>query len=127
MAQELITQEENITTADLLQRSRQPADKAPDGVPSDPAFTGHDAILRDAETFRRRWQDIQTSFVDEPKPSVEKADQLVASVIQQVAQVFADERAKLETGWRKGDEVSTEDLRQALRRYRTFFDRLLSL
>jgi len=51
----------------------------------------------------------------------------VASVIQRLAQVFADERAKLETDWGKGGEVSTEDLRQALRRYRSFFDRLLSV
>jgi hypothetical protein len=65
--------------------------------------------------------------VDEPKPSVEKADQLVASVIQKLTQVFADERSKLERDWSKGGEASTEDLRQALRRYRSFFDRLLSV
>jgi hypothetical protein len=79
------------------------------------------------DDFRRRWNDIQAGFVDEPKSSVEKADQLVASVIQRLAQVFADERAKLESNWSKGGEVSTEDLRQALRRYRSFFDRLLSV
>jgi hypothetical protein len=65
--------------------------------------------------------------VDEPKPSVERADQLVASVILKLAQVFAEERSKLESNWSKGGEVSTEDLRQALRRYRSFFDRLLSV
>jgi len=122
MPQELITQEENITTADLVRRSTDNQD--PDG--SRPQ-TDHESILPDVEAFRTRWHDIQTSFVDEPKPSVEKADQLVASVIQQIAKVFADERAKLETDWRKGDGVSTEDLRQALRRYRTFFDRLLAM
>ena len=70
---------------------------------------------------------LQAGFVDEPRSSVEKADQLVASVIQKLAQVFADERSKLESNWSKGGEVSTEDLRQALRRYRSFFDRLLSV
>jgi hypothetical protein len=79
------------------------------------------------DDFRRRWNDIQAGFVDEPKPSVEKADQLVAAVIQRLTQVFADERSRLETNWSKGGEVSTEDLRQALRRYRSFFDRLLSV
>jgi hypothetical protein len=122
MAQELITQEENITTADLLRRTTDPH-----GPDVSKPQTDHEAILPDVETFRRRWHDIQTSFVDEPQPSVEKADELVASVIQQIAQVFADERAKLESDWRKGDEVSTEDLRQALRRYRSFFDRLLAM
>jgi hypothetical protein len=89
----------------------------------------HDALFpaNDTESFRNRWNDIQVGFVDEPRQSVEKADQLVASVIHRLAQVFADERAKLESDWGKGGEVSTEDLRQALRRYRSFFDRLLSV
>jgi hypothetical protein len=122
MAQELMTQEDSITTADLLERS-----KRAEGPGNRAAETDHEKILPDVETFRNRWRDIQTSFVDEPKPSVEKADQLVASVIQQLVQVFADERARLETDWRKGGEVSTEDLRQALKRYRSFFDRLLTV
>jgi len=122
MAQEMITQEENITTADLLQRS-----KRYDGQDNGPAMSDHEKILPDVESFRSRWREIQTLFVDEPRPSVEKADQLVASIIQQLVQVFADERARLESDWRKGGEVSTEELRQALRRYRTFFDRLLTM
>ena len=122
MAQELITQDQNITTADLLQRR-------PDGAAINPDVRDHEALFPATETddFRGRWNDIQVGFVDEPKPSVEKADQLVASVIQKLAQVFADERSKLESNWSKGGEVSTEDLRQALRRYRSFFDRLLSV
>ena len=93
-----------------------------------PVARDHEALFPPSELddFRKRWNDIQASFVDEPKPSVEKADQLVASVIQKLAQVFAEERSKLESNWSKGGEVSTEDLRQALRRYRSFFDRLLS-
>jgi hypothetical protein len=81
----------------------------------------------DAEAFRERWQDVQTQFVDEPRKSVEQADSLVAEVMQRLAQMFADERAGLERQWDRGDEVSTEDLRQALRRYRSFFERLLSV
>lgn len=94
-----------------------------------PVARDHEALfpVSESDDFRKRWNDIQASFVDEPKPSVERADQLVASVIQKLAQVFAEERSKLESNWSKGGEVSTEDLRQALRRYRSFFDRLLSV
>ncbi|MBV8685020.1 MAG: hypothetical protein JO111_19270 [Caulobacteraceae bacterium] len=81
----------------------------------------------DAENFRGRWMEIQTAFVDEPRKAVEKADGLVADSIKRLAEVFADERARLEGQWDRGDDVSTEDLRQALRRYRAFFSRLLSV
>ena len=81
----------------------------------------------EARDFRKRWEQVQTEFVDEPRGSVEKADELVASTIQRLAEVFADERARLEREWAKGDNVSTEDLRQALRKYRSFFDRLLAV
>jgi hypothetical protein len=81
----------------------------------------------EARDFRKRWEQVQTEFVDEPRGSVEKADQLVASTIKRLAEVFADERARLEREWAKGDNVSTEDLRQALRKYRSFFDRLLAV
>jgi hypothetical protein len=77
-------------------------------------------------TFRTRWDQVQTSFVDEPRQSVEQADALVATVVQRIAEQFAQERAKLEQQWDRGDDVSTEELRQGLKRYRAFFDRLLS-
>ena len=124
MARELITPETNVTTADLLNRTAQP-----DAATKSPGYGEHELLFpnADSEDLRRRWNEIQASFVDEPKPSVEKADELVASVIQKLTQVFADERSKLERDWSKGQEASTEDLRQALRRYRSFFDRLLSV
>lgn len=81
----------------------------------------------EAEAFRTRWVEAQTGFVDEPRKAVEQADGLVAEMMQRLAQVFADERARLEEQWSRGDDIGTEDLRQALRRYRTFFDRLLSV
>jgi hypothetical protein len=77
--------------------------------------------------LRTRWKDIQTGFVDEPRKAVEQADGLVASAMKRLAEVFAQERSKLEQQWDRGDQVSTEDLRVALQRYRTFFDRLLSV
>jgi hypothetical protein len=76
--------------------------------------------------FRARWDQVQTSFVDEPRQSVEQADSLVANVVKRIAEQFSVEREKLESQWGKGEDISTEDLRQALRRYRSFFDRLLS-
>jgi hypothetical protein len=78
-----------------------------------------------AESFRSRWLDIQTSFVDEPERSVEQADLLVAEVLRKLAKSFTEKRAKLEPQLVKGEEISTEELRIALRHYRSFFDRLL--
>jgi hypothetical protein len=77
--------------------------------------------------YRSRWQEIQTGFVDEPRAAVQEADNLVAEVMRQLARTFADERRQLEAQWSEGEEISTEDLRLALRRYRSFFDRLLSV
>jgi len=86
------------------------------------------ALFPDDElhNFRARWDQAQTSFVDEPRKAVEQADNLVASVVKRIAEQFAAERQKLEGRWDQGDNISTEDLRQALRSYRSFFDRLLS-
>ncbi len=77
-------------------------------------------------TFQQRWKEIQTRFVDEPRGAVEDADTLVANLMQQLAEGFAKERERLEAQWGRGEDISTEDLRVALQRYRTFFQRLLS-
>jgi len=77
-------------------------------------------------SLREQWTTIQTSFVDEPKSSVEKADGLVADVIQTLAKRFAEERDTLERQWSSGGEASTEDLRKAMQHYRSFFERLLA-
>jgi hypothetical protein len=77
--------------------------------------------------FRAQWSKVQTGFVDEPRRTVEEADKLVAAVMQRLAEGFANERSGLEKQWDHGDNVSTEDLRIALQRYRSFFDRLLKL
>jgi hypothetical protein len=77
--------------------------------------------------LRARWKDVQTAFVDEPRKAVEEADGLVASAMKRLAEVFAEERSGLEQQWDRGDHVSTEDLRVALQRYRTFFERLLTV
>jgi hypothetical protein len=77
--------------------------------------------------LRKRWTDIQAGFVDEPRRAVEQADGLVAEAIKRLAETFANERNQLEGQWDRGGDVSTEDLRQALQRYRSFFSRLLSV
>src|SRR5690348_11751403 len=73
-----------------------------------------------------RWKDIQAEFVDEPRTAVQDADALVADLMQRLAQLFATEREQLESRWASGNDVSTEDLRRGLRRYRSFFERLLA-
>jgi len=81
----------------------------------------------EAADFRRRWTEVQTSFVDEPRRAVQQADELVAGVMKGLAETFARERAGLEQQWDRGENVTTEDLRIAMQRYRAFFDRLLSI
>lgn len=85
------------------------------------------ALLADSEAagYRSRWETAQIRFVDEPRAAVEQADALVAEVMQHLAGRFAEERGRLEAQWTSGDEVGTEQLRQALQHYRGFFERLL--
>jgi len=87
------------------------------------------ALFRDEENrgFHTRWDAIQTGFVDEPRAAVEQADALVGEMLKKLTDVFTAERARLEEQWSRGDNVSTEDLRIALKRYRSFFERLLSI
>lgn len=80
-----------------------------------------------SERLRGRWQEVQAAFVDEPRQAVAEADQLVGEVLDEVSRVFRDQRSELEAEWSGNTEPGTEELRQALRRYREFFDRLLSL
>jgi hypothetical protein len=80
----------------------------------------------DVGDLRSKWSNVQAEFVDEPRRAVEEADQLVATVMQRLAEGFARERGSLEKQWESGENASTEDLRMALQRYRAFFNRLLN-
>lgn len=118
-----------MSTADLANagKNKSPAPAAQQqGQPAEPAPA---TLLPENEVteLRNRWMDVQTGFVDEPRRAVEDADALVASAMTQLAEIFATERAELEGQWDRGDDVSTEDLRLALQRYRAFFGRLLSI
>ena len=127
--------EQNIRTTE---RARIADDvRTPDLATSDLARTSDQSTKanetarlfpgNELEGLRTRWKEVQTAFVDEPRKAVEQADGLVASAMKRIAEVFAEERAGLEKQWDRGDNVSTEDLRVAMQRYRTFFERLLSI
>jgi hypothetical protein len=127
--------EESLSTADLASAADTqrpgPQDAAPQRADTAPATAEARATplfpTTEAEGFRSRWGAIQAGFVDEPRKAVEEADALVAEVIKRLADSFAGERGKLEGQWERGEDIDTEDLRVALQRYRSFFDRLLSL
>ncbi|MBA3727769.1 MAG: hypothetical protein H0W94_00910 [Actinobacteria bacterium] len=129
-------EDESLTTADLAasadrvdeaERIDQSATEAPDREVATPE-SGPPTLLpaEERESLTSRWESVQTAFVDEPRRSVTEADQLVADVMSRLADTFAQERSRLEALWDRGDEVSTEDLRVALQRYREFFQRLLT-
>ncbi len=144
-------EDEEITTADLAQGKRpasetrgpQPVDveRGTDqprrtDIERDSGTSSQSSTMNEAaplfpsgelDGLRTRWKEVQTAFVDEPRKAVEQADGLVASAMKRLAEVFAEERSGLEKQWDRGDSVSTEDLRVALQRYRSFFDRLLSV
>lgn len=121
-----MTEERRLNTADLVSGADAEA-RAADSAPVEESAPTATPLLppEDSGRFRERWQSVQAGFVDEPRQSVEQADELVAEVMRRLAETFADERTTLEQQWDLGDEVSTEDLRVALQRYRDFFDRLL--
>lgn len=108
----------------------EPATADAGGIRADDVPDGHDAeaLLPEdqSERFNVRWEEIQSSFVDKPQEAVEQADALVVDLMQRVTGGFSTERERLEGQWARGEDVSTEDLRVALTRYRSFFDRLLS-
>jgi hypothetical protein len=87
------------------------------------------ALFEDNElqSFRGRWEQVQNSFVDEPREAVQKADDLVSDLVERLTSGFSQARSGLEEQWKKGEEASTEDLRVALTRYRAFFQRLLKV
>ncbi|HEX6342771.1 hypothetical protein [Umezawaea sp.] len=81
----------------------------------------------EVDQFRTEWRGLQSDFVDSPRDAVQHADQLVAQVMQSLATTFADHKKSLEGQWSQGEQVETEELRVALRQYRAFFDKLLTV
>lgn len=125
---------EHLSTADLANRSGEngTAGVARDQELERASSEGDERTeplfpAQETQELRDRWHSIQAGFVDEPRKAVEDADSLVAAAMKRLAEIFASERDRLESQWDRGDDVNTEDLRIALRRYRSFFDRLLSM
>lgn len=116
----LVRDNVNAEQADAPNQERS-APAEPRAMISTPLFSE-----ADVHDLRDRWGNVQSEFVDEPRQAVEEADKLVATVMQRLAEGFANERSTLEQQWAQGSDVSTEDLRVALQRYRSFFDRLLA-
>jgi hypothetical protein len=126
-----------LSTADLARAAnRAPENRGPERETNDRS-AAHAEGSADAapplfpsevtDDFRSRWMDVQTGFVDKPREAVEQADELVAEAIKRLAESFSQERSQLEAQWARDGDVSTEDLRIALQRYRSFFERLLHL
>jgi hypothetical protein len=123
-----------LTTADLAAAEKAPAGGRGDRAPAAAAAgaVGDEELAPlfasdMAKDYRARWDAIQSGFVDDPKQAVRTGDELVAQVMQSLAESFSRERTQLEARLDEPDQASTEDLRVALRRYRSFFKRLLSL
>ena len=118
--------EQPLGTADLVKRAEAPSATTERNGSDVPERT---SLFAEGELshLRQQRQETQTQFVDDPRSAVRHADELVASTMKRLAEVFAAERERLEHDWDRGESVSTEDLRQVLRRYRSFFDRLLSV
>jgi hypothetical protein len=134
--------ESTLTTADLATSSNRPATPVQadrpvleaintDGVTKTPIKEDKQLaslFTQDAATdFRSRWDVVQRSFVDNPQDAVRAGDELVAQVIKSLAESFARQRSELEDGDEHTEESTTENLRLSLRRYRSFFERLLSI
>jgi hypothetical protein len=115
-----------LTTADLAQGQQTPDPRPVAGRQPDNQTLSL-FPPEDAKGFQARWDAIQVSFVDEPRRAVEQADALVAEALKRQAEIFSAARSDLEAQWDRGQDVSTEDLRQALQRYRAFFTRVLKV
>jgi hypothetical protein len=119
--------EEHLSTADFVSTGNKKEERMEERRPGDSEASGPLLPADFAQDLRGRWDRIQTGFVDDPRKSVQEADELVAAAMKRLAEGFADARNNLERQWGRGDDVSTEDLRVALQKYRAFFQRLLTV
>jgi len=113
-----------------VDETARPADTTAAGqaAPRETGDSPADLLFDEADTdrFRARWREVQSGFVDDPKNAVQDADLLVAELMQELASAFSQRKRVLEDQWREGTDAETEDLRLALRGYRSFFDQLLA-
>ena len=123
MKPETPTIERPASTADIARMDERSTQHSTSGEHSNAPLLSSDITQR----LQSEWTSVQASFVDEPRQAVQRADELVAYAIKQIAETFARERSGLEAQWDREGDVSTEDFRVALTRYRSFFHRLLSM
>jgi hypothetical protein len=117
-----MTAGEGDQSADTASESRTDADRQADtGVRQRATLIEPER----AESYNSRWNELKGEFVDDPRRSVQGANELVGEVLDELEELFRSQRADLEHGL-DSEQTTTEDLRQALGRYRSFFDRLLS-
>jgi hypothetical protein len=123
--------EERLSTADFVSAGRrgENVDKPVEKTDGHPQEGSAGTLLPNdvVQDLRNHWSNIQSGFVDEPQAAVRQADELVAVAMKRLAESFTDQRNTLEHQWSGGKDVSTEDLRLALRKYRAFFERLLAI
>ena len=98
------------------------------------------------ERFSKRWESVQSRFIDSPKGAVAEADDLVSSLMksrgypvsdfdQRAADISVDHprvvenyRSAHEIALRVGkDAATTEDLRTAMIHYRSLFEELVQV
>jgi hypothetical protein len=120
-------EDERLTTGDESSAARTEQSQMTTEPSSEPSTERSLLADNDLSGLRSRWDDVQAAFVDNPKECVQKADTLVAEVVEQLTTGFSEARSRLEGQWARGESASTEDLRVALKRYRDFFQRLLSV
>jgi len=129
MTNEAVPNPPDAATESSRSRWERPVDQKE--VPVARTQDGKDGMVgfspEERDRMRSRWTQIQTEFVDDPRLSVQEADQLVAGAIQRLSESFARTRSSLESQWARGEDVHTEELRTALQHYRSFFDRLLGI
>jgi hypothetical protein len=114
------------TGAGVMARDpRSDGDMRPDTLNTGPGAGGDQPVVEQPHALMIRWQEVQTGFVDDPQQALHAADELVQQVMRQVQEQFAAERDGMQEQWSRGEEVTTEDLRLMLQRYRSFFNRLL--
>ncbi|MET0389144.1 MAG: hypothetical protein ABW321_24435 [Polyangiales bacterium] len=132
--------DDELDTRDELSARPQPNDPTKDDsglfkrdeldrtAPAAPSGDSGDTSYLPGQTSAEagdRWKLVQADFVDDPRKSVAAAHDLVSELVQRIVDSFSKERDSLERQWSQGENVSTEELRVCLQRYRTFFSRLL--
>jgi hypothetical protein len=125
------------TRTDVAGTRTDPVDDTIAPAPHETASTGPGASTQwnaypgllpddDLGGYRQRWDQIQGRFIDEPRQSVREADELIGEVTRRIVERFSSSRKDFEERWETDSEPTTEELRQALQRYRDYFKRLVA-